>query len=158
MTAWEGGHREVGVVSWPGKVRAGAVSHVLASALDYVPTVLALAGVPLPKDRTFDGLDLAPIIFAEDPSAAHADAHHTSLFFSVGGEAYLNSVPNWNKTTPGNNPDPTGLFQAIRLPGLSAMYKVVPLDFSCCMPYGLFHEYPGCLMSTALGLPSGFGG
>ena len=28
LTSWEGGHREVGVVVWPGHIPAGAVSHV----------------------------------------------------------------------------------------------------------------------------------
>jgi len=124
LTSWEGGHREVGVVSWPGRVKPGAVSHVLASSLDIVPTVLALAAVPLPTSRHFDGLDLAPIIFADDPAAAPIGAHHESLFFSVGGEDFLTSRWNFKHDHPGENSVATGLFQAIRLPGLSAMYYV----------------------------------
>ena len=91
-TAWEAGHREVGVISWPGKVKAGAVTHVLASALDFVPTVLELAGVPLPTDRVFDGKDLGHVIFSDDPGAASVDAHHKFLFHSVGGQAYVAST------------------------------------------------------------------
>ena len=119
MTAWEAGHREVGVVSWPGRVQAGAVSHVLASAMDIVPTVLQLAGVALPTDRVFDGKDLGHIIFAKDPSAFPADAHHQYLFHSVGGMAYMQADAN----VTGQNP--TGLFQAVRLPGVKAMYVTI---------------------------------
>lgn len=33
-----------------------------------MPTILALAGVPLPTDRTYDGVDLAPLLFGGAPS------------------------------------------------------------------------------------------
>ena len=125
MTAWEGGHREVGVASWPGKVHAGAVSHVLASSMDFVPTILELAGVTLPVDRVFDGKDLGPIIFSKDPSVAPADAHHQYLFHSVGGEAFMGADSD---AGPEN---PTGLFQAVRLPGVKAMYQVGYMP-QCC--------------------------
>lgn len=131
MTSWEAGHREVGVVSWPGRVPGGTVSHVLASAMDIVPTVLSLAGVPLPADRAFDGLDLAPVIFAADPAGVPASGHHRELYFSVGGEAYPQSLGRWGSQHPGNNVNPTGLFEKIRLSDpvlgqISAMYKVLP--------------------------------
>ena len=44
MTSWEGGHREVGVARWPGKIAAGVVSHALASTMDFAPTIVRLAG------------------------------------------------------------------------------------------------------------------
>jgi hypothetical protein len=124
ISSWEAGHREVGVVSWPGRVKSSVVSHVLASSLDIVPTVLHLAGLPLPTDRVLDGKDLGPIIFAEDPGSFGPAAHHSSLFISWNGKSYPESVKNWNKQKPGNNLLPTGLFEKIRLPGLSAMYKI----------------------------------
>lgn len=100
LQSWEGGHREVGVVVWPGGgVQAGAVSHVLSTTMDIAPTVSALAGVPLPTDRIYDGKDLSPVLF--DGAAAH----HEHLFFSVGGESFGN-VPGgkpcagaWSRTS-----------------------------------------------------------
>jgi arylsulfatase A-like enzyme len=44
LTSWEGGHREVGVAYWPGYIQPNLVSHALSSTLDFVPTVMALAG------------------------------------------------------------------------------------------------------------------
>eukprot|EP01052_Picozoa_sp_SAG31_P020660 SAG31_NODE_1564_length_7868_cov_5.665766_9_plen_158_part_00 len=82
LTSWEGGHREVGVVVWPGKIKAGTVSHALSTTMDYLPTITALAGAPLLKDRTYDGKDLSPVLFEG------ATTHHAHLFFSVGGESY----------------------------------------------------------------------
>ena len=62
-TTWEGGQHVFGLAHWPGKIPAGAVSHATVSSLDFLPTILALAGVPLPADRTYDGVDLAPLLF-----------------------------------------------------------------------------------------------
>ena len=67
-TTWEGGQRVFGLASWPGKVAAGGVSHATVSSLDFLPTILALAGVPLPADRTYDGVDLAPLLFGNATS------------------------------------------------------------------------------------------
>lgn len=49
-TVWEGGHRVVGVASWPGMIQSG-VSAELVSTVDLLPTMVALAGVGLPSDR-----------------------------------------------------------------------------------------------------------
>jgi len=61
-TTWEGGQRVFGLASWPGKIAPG-VSGATVSSLDFLPTILALAGVSLPADRSFDGVDLAPVLF-----------------------------------------------------------------------------------------------
>ena len=45
-------------------------------------SLCSLAGAPLLTDRTYDGKDLAPVLFEG------ATAHHPYLFFSVGGESY----------------------------------------------------------------------
>src|SRR5262249_40850546 len=62
-STWEGGMREPGIAWWPGRIRAGAVTHELAANLDLLPTCLALAGAPLPSERVLDGFDMAPILF-----------------------------------------------------------------------------------------------
>jgi arylsulfatase A-like enzyme len=61
-TTWEGGQRVMGLAHWPGHI-SPRVSNATVSSLDYLPTILALAGVPLPADRSFDGVDLAPLLF-----------------------------------------------------------------------------------------------
>ena len=61
-TTWEGGHRVPGVAYWKGKIDP-RVSNATVSSLDFLPTILALAGVPLPADRSFDGVDLSPLLF-----------------------------------------------------------------------------------------------
>jgi arylsulfatase A-like enzyme len=62
-STWEGGMREPGIAWWPGKIKAGAVSHELASTLDVFPTFLTLAKSRIPNDRVIDGVDMSPILF-----------------------------------------------------------------------------------------------
>ena len=67
-TTWEGGQRVFGLAHWPGHIPAGLVTGATASSLDYLPTILALAGVKLPADRSYDGVDLAPLLFGNASS------------------------------------------------------------------------------------------
>ena len=48
---------------WPSKITPGVISDATVSSLDFLPTILALAGVNLPTDRSYDGVDLAPVLF-----------------------------------------------------------------------------------------------
>jgi arylsulfatase G len=79
-TLWEGGHREVGLAWWPGRI-APRVSNALVSTLDYLPTLLNLAGVLVPTDRVYDGIDLAPVLFNG------SDQAHTTLFHPNSGSS-----------------------------------------------------------------------
>jgi arylsulfatase A-like enzyme len=45
-TNWEGAFRVPCMVSWPGKIAAGSVSNEIVSHLDWLPTLLAMAGEP----------------------------------------------------------------------------------------------------------------
>ncbi len=49
-TNWEGGYRVPALVRWPGHIPAGTVSHEIFSHLDWVPTLMAAAGVDDLKD------------------------------------------------------------------------------------------------------------
>nr|XP_048680246.1 arylsulfatase A isoform X3 [Caretta caretta]XP_048680332.1 arylsulfatase A isoform X3 [Caretta caretta] len=60
-TTYEGGMREPAVAYWPGRISPG-VTHEMASTLDILPTLAALAGVPLPS-VPLDGYDLSPVLF-----------------------------------------------------------------------------------------------
>jgi len=57
----EGGIRVPGLVRWPGRVAAGAVSDVPVCGVDFLPTACAAAGVAPPHDRTLDGTSLLPL-------------------------------------------------------------------------------------------------
>lgn len=57
---YEGGHRVPAVISWPGKIKP-AVTDATAHSVDLLPTLAALANVPLTDTKT-DGINLAPLL------------------------------------------------------------------------------------------------
>ncbi|MBK1832200.1 sulfatase-like hydrolase/transferase [Verrucomicrobiaceae bacterium R5-34] len=63
---YEGGIRVPGLVRWPGKIKPGTVSDVPVVGTDIFSTVLDIVGVPLPDDRTIDGVSMVPA-FAGKP-------------------------------------------------------------------------------------------
>ncbi len=66
-TLWEGGIRVPCLLRWPdGGLPKGAVSEQPAITMDLSATILAAAGVPIPK--TMDGIDLLPILKGEQPT------------------------------------------------------------------------------------------
>jgi arylsulfatase len=54
-TNWEGGYRVPFVIRWPGRIKAGETSNAIASHTDWVPTLMAAAGVPDVKDKLLQG-------------------------------------------------------------------------------------------------------
>lgn len=58
----EGGIRVPAIVRWPGKVKAGTVSDVPIIGSDIFSTVLSIADVDLPNDRTIDGVNMVPAL------------------------------------------------------------------------------------------------
>ncbi len=59
---YEGGVREPCLVVWPGVTKAGSVNDTVIQSIDWMPTLLDMASVPLPKEATPDGVSLAPLL------------------------------------------------------------------------------------------------
>jgi len=59
---YEGGIRVPGIIRWPGKVQPGTVSSEPVNGTDVLPTLCALAGATVPKDRPIDGTSILPIL------------------------------------------------------------------------------------------------
>ena len=57
---YEGGIRVPGVIRFPGVVKPATVSGEPVNNTDLLPTVCALAGVGVPRDRVIDGASIAP--------------------------------------------------------------------------------------------------
>ena len=64
-STWEGGHRVPGIISWPARIKGNQNVQIPISTLDIVPTLFAVTGVELPKDRTIDGRDISSILIPE---------------------------------------------------------------------------------------------
>ncbi len=60
-SGWDGGYRVPFLIRAPGRIPAGRVSRELAMNIDLLPTILALAGKPLPKTE-IDGRDLTGVL------------------------------------------------------------------------------------------------
>ena len=60
-TTFEGGQRVPCLMRWKGVIPEGVVSHNLASAIDILPTLAAIADVPLPIHK-IDGVSLLPLL------------------------------------------------------------------------------------------------
>jgi len=82
---YEGGQRVPMIVRWPGTVAPGRVSDAMAMNIDFFPTLLSMAGVPLPQDRIIDGRDLSRLFTSEREPAS---PHDLLFYFPVlGGNA-----------------------------------------------------------------------
>ena len=63
-TTDEGGVRAPFFIRWPGKIKPGVTVREIAGAIDLLPTLTKLAGVPLPGAKPLDGKDVSPLILA----------------------------------------------------------------------------------------------
>jgi arylsulfatase A-like enzyme len=58
----EGGIRVPGVIRWPGHIKPGTTSDIPIIGTDIFATVLDIVGIPLPSDRTIDGVSMLPAL------------------------------------------------------------------------------------------------
>ena len=75
-TTWEGGLRIPFLARAPGRLPAGMTRSDAVTLMDVFPTVSALAGLPMPSDRTFDGRDISALL------RGVSDAPERDLYFS----------------------------------------------------------------------------
>lgn len=86
-SAWDGGFRVPFVARQPGRIPAGHVHNGLASNLDLLPTLAALAGLPAP-DVELDGADISGMLTGQG-----ASPHDEILLFNNNHVAGLRTAP-----------------------------------------------------------------
>ncbi len=59
---YEGGIREPLLVYWPGVTKAGAVCDFPVSSIDFLPTILEMAGGGTPRPGDVDGVSLTTVL------------------------------------------------------------------------------------------------
>jgi arylsulfatase A-like enzyme len=59
---YEGGLREPTIIRWPGKIKPAVVDTPIMN-IDFVPTLLSLAGAPAPSG--LDGANIAPLLLGQ---------------------------------------------------------------------------------------------
>lgn len=66
-----GGQRVPFIAYWPGVIPAGQVSDEMAMGIDFFPTALDIAGIPMPTDRAIDGKNIMPLLTGESKQTPH---------------------------------------------------------------------------------------
>jgi arylsulfatase len=114
VTTWEGGVRDPLIFRWPGRIPGGVVTPAFATEMDVFPTLVRLAGLEMPTDRQYDGADLTPVLFRNDPGREplHFYYHEGVLHAVRKGRWKLHvAVVSYRKTPrPPGEADPPLLF------------------------------------------------
>lgn len=76
-TCFEGGQRVPALMWWPGTIPAGGTCRELITAMDFLPTFAALAGLDALADRVIDGRDITPLM----RGAPEARSPHQAFFY-----------------------------------------------------------------------------
>ena len=80
----EGGIRVPLIVSWPGRISAGATSDEVVGCIDYYPTLLDLTGIERNPKQIIDGISIAPVLLGTGTLARQAYfTWHSTRFVSV---------------------------------------------------------------------------
>jgi arylsulfatase A-like enzyme len=83
-TNWEGGWRVPAMIRWPGKIKAGSISNEIMHHMDWLPTFVAMAGVPDIKEQLLEGITVAEVGGGRDYNV-HLDGYN-SLAYLMGEE------------------------------------------------------------------------
>ena len=76
------GHMRVPTLAWwPGKIKAGSVSHEIMATIDLLPTIANLTGQKIPQDRIIDGYNVSNILLGKNK----AKSPHETLFYEKDG-------------------------------------------------------------------------
>ena len=122
LTTWEGGMRAPLVVRWPGHIEPGTVNNEVLSALDWVPTLVDIAGGPTGDDlktqiergeypgivkTTLDGVNQRG--FLEGTSESARD----HIFYYSGSTPSAVRYKNWKMYFGMVSQDPTGFVTGV---------------------------------------------
>ena len=82
---YEGGLRVPLIVRLPGRVAAGTTCDVPVIHCDFYPTLLALAGLPMPAEQKVDGVNIAPLLEQKGGIAVRPLFWHYPHYSNQGG-------------------------------------------------------------------------
>ena len=108
FSAYEGGTRIPCIIRRPGKIPAGAVCSAMATTMDFLPTLAALAGARPPQDRVIDGKDISSLL-----TNPKAKTPHDVFFYYFENQLEAVRSGKWKLILPHNRwkePVPMGLY------------------------------------------------
>ncbi|MCW0218235.1 MAG: arylsulfatase [Prosthecobacter sp.] len=111
----EGGVRSPFFISWPAKLPKGQMVNQIGGAIDLLPTLTSLAGVPRIGDKPLDGRDLTPLLMQEKVTwpdrmifstwASNVSVRTQTHRLDNAGQLY-NMTADPGQTTPINDQEP----------------------------------------------------
>ena len=123
LTTWEGGMRAPAVVRWPGHIKAGTVLNDIFASLDWMPTLVDLAGGPKNNDlkaqiekgkypgivkTTLDGVNQRDYLLGKADTAAR----NTFMYYS-GKDPSAVRYKNWKMYFAMVSDDPAGFISGV---------------------------------------------
>jgi arylsulfatase A-like enzyme len=93
-TMWDGGARVPCIMRWPGKIKAGSECNKMAATIDILPTLAAITGADLPKNK-IDGVNILSLMEGKK-GAAPRDYY----FFYYGKELQAVRQGKWKLHFP----------------------------------------------------------
>lgn len=123
LSTWEGGMRAPMVVRWPGHIEPGTVKTDMMSALDWVPTLVDIAGGPKGNDlktevengypgltkTTLDGMNVRDYL---EGTAANSPRDH--FFYYSGKDPSAVRYKNWKMYFAMVSDDPSGFIRGVQ--------------------------------------------
>lgn len=97
-TLYEGGTRVVGFIDWPGHIKPGSFDGMV-HVVDMYPTLAAIAGARMEKNKPLDGIDLWPAISEGKPSPRNEVVYNIDPSAGAVREGDLKLV--WTAGLPG---------------------------------------------------------
>jgi arylsulfatase A-like enzyme len=82
---YEGGVRELMIITWPGVITPATVSDEPVISIDFYPTVLEMAGLPQNKNQHPDGISLMKLFKGKEELNRDAIYWHYSHYGNQGG-------------------------------------------------------------------------
>jgi arylsulfatase A-like enzyme len=157
--AWEGGYRAPAVIRWPGHVKPGTVLNQLFAALDWVPTLVDIAGGPKGDElknkieagaypgivkTTLDGVNQRAYLEGTSPSSAR-----DYFFYFSGATPSAVRYKNWKMYYTMSQPGPAGW-----------ILPLIPFHFTLVqnIKRDPFEQAVGVDQKTAMALGGALGG
>jgi arylsulfatase A-like enzyme len=115
FTGFEGSLRVPFVIKWPGRIPAGSASDEIVHEMDLFPTLAAIVGGKVPKDRIIDGVDQTDFFYGKQKKS-----NREGVIVYMGNEIWGVKWRNWKI----NFKEAESIFSETKAYGLPRVYNL----------------------------------
>jgi arylsulfatase len=119
-TSWEGGQRVPCIMRWPGVIPANGICNKITSSIDILPTLAAITGAALPKNK-IDGVSILPLLLGDKEASPRSEFlyyYQANALEAVQMDYWKLVLPHSFRTYRGNKPGLNGF------PGSTSTEKI----------------------------------